>query len=74
MKNRIAKLLCRIFGHRHGWCHGRPYGSAEYRTTDCIGRTHFDVRTRCERCGEKYTMARFHGSKELALKMARGRR
>lgn len=57
-------LLCRLFGHRRfgGWYGDGLYGRVEGRGEDGIGEKHFAVVGDCDRCGEEYTLARFHGS------------
>jgi len=60
----VGKLICAIFGHvrRAGWWGDALYGSVVGGYRDNIGRTHFEVEADCDRCGETYTLARFHGS------------
>jgi len=63
----MAKLLCRLFGHRRysGWCGDGLYGRIRPCGIDGTGRTHFEVIENCDRCGRSYTLARFHGEQVL---------
>ena len=56
-------LLCKMFGHmrRSGWWGDALYGKVLSGGRDDFGRTHYRVELKCDRCGEKYIAARFHG-------------
>lgn len=57
--------LCRILGHRlpkTGWWGDGLYGKVEGPLTDGTGRTHYRLTQECPRCGENWTVGRFHGS------------
>lgn len=57
-------FLCKLFGHRlpfAGWWGDGLYGEVSGGYTDGIGRTHFQATQVCSRCGQRWTVARFHG-------------
>jgi hypothetical protein len=56
------KWLCKMFGHtrRRGWWGDGLYGDVVSCGRDGIGSEHLCVRLECDRCGEKYTAARFY--------------
>jgi hypothetical protein len=61
----IRQLLCALFGHRaerYGGsvCYGRVKGG----NVDGIGREHYWLDMRCERCGQTFMAGRFHGPLE----------
>jgi hypothetical protein len=60
----MKKLICALFGHvrRSGWWGDGLYGEVCGGYRDGIGRSHYQVRLECDRCGARYTAARFHGS------------
>lgn len=62
--NLLKRMVCKMFGHRQysGWWGDALYGDVKGGYRDGIGRTHFTVRLKCDRCGEKYAAARFHGN------------
>lgn len=57
----MKRLLCKLFGHTRysGWWGDGLYGDVVSAGCDGIGRHHFRVQNECDRCGEKYTLARF---------------
>ena len=59
----FKRLLCRLFGHRRyaGWWGDGLYGEVIGGYRDGIGRSHYQIRKECDRCGTEYTLARFHG-------------
>jgi hypothetical protein len=63
-------ILCKLFGHKRnaGWWGDGLYGSVHTIGADNTGRTHFHVRLKCDRCGESYVAARFHGHQFDALR------
>ena len=60
----MKKAICRLFGHHRqaGWWGDGLYGDVIGPITDGIRRTHYRVEQKCDRCGKRYTLARFHGS------------
>ena len=61
-----SKLLCRWFGHRPvppGWWGDVPYQKPKCVGVDNIGRSHFLIEQDCDRCGERWIVARFHDGK-----------
>jgi len=60
-------ILCKMFGHKRnaGWWGDGLYGRVHGPITDGIGRTHYSVEADCDRCGERYRLARFHGKTPL---------
>ena len=57
-------LRCQMFGHKmpeEGWWGDGRYGAVTGGYMDGIGRTHFEVRHDCPRCGTQWIAARFHG-------------
>jgi len=58
-------ILCKIFGHtlpRKGWWGDGLYGRVTGGFHDGTGRSHYRVDLTCPRCGDDWTVARFHGS------------
>ncbi len=54
--------LCRLFGHRtERYGYREAYGRAEFYTIDNLGTEHWNLTMRCSRCGDRYTVAKFHG-------------
>ena len=60
----MKAILCKLFGHTQdkGWWGDALYGNVEGGSVDGIGRKHFHITLNCDRCGERYVAARFHGS------------
>lgn len=58
------KLLCKMFGHIRygGWWGDGLYGKVIQTGPDGTGRTHAHITGQCDRCGERYVLARFHPS------------
>jgi hypothetical protein len=57
-------LLCDLFGHKlpkRGWWGDGLYGKVSGGHRDGTGRSHYQVRNECSRCGESFITARFHG-------------
>ena len=56
-------ILCKLFGHRRysGWYGDGLYGKVKFHAIDNLGTTHYTVNGDCDRCGENYILARFHG-------------
>lgn len=64
----MKNILCSLFGHRTmppGWYGDAKYGSVQSSGIDGLGTMHFMVKDDCDRCGENYTMARFHHHRVL---------
>lgn len=63
------KILCKLFGHtrRAGWFGDGLYGEVVGGYRDGTGRSHYTVKLDCDRCGEPYAAARFHGSQVCEL-------
>jgi hypothetical protein len=71
----VRRLLCKMIGHVRyaGWWGDALYGPVSGGYTDGIGRSHYQIRLKCDRCGERYTAARFHGPEKLT-ELIRGER
>ena len=69
----MRRLICWLFGHRQhaGWWGDGLYGTVQIGPIDGTGRTHFSVYKACDRCGQVYTLARFHGSQRLIAAMSK---
>lgn len=59
----MGNLICKILGHkqRSGWWGDGLYGEVRGGYADGVGRTHYTVHLNCDRCGQNYIAARFHG-------------
>lgn len=56
-------LLCKLFGHRQfsGWWGDGLYGRVVEGGRSGLGTRHLHVTNTCDRCGQCYVQARFHG-------------
>lgn len=56
-------LVCGCFGHvvPKGYADAPPYGRVSGGWTDGIGREHWRLEVRCERCDQYFHLASFHG-------------
>lgn len=53
--------ICRIFGHRiKGYGRSTPYGEATRGVVDGTGREHCSVWQKCDRCGVRKEIVKFH--------------
>lgn len=55
-------ILCSLFGHKRdkGWWGDGLYGRVHVGIRDGTGRGHARITGECDRCGQIYTLARFH--------------
>ena len=55
--------LCSIFGHKQpkGYAGGLAYGEPRGGYKDGIGREHWSVWVRCDRCDTRFPVVNFHG-------------
>lgn len=56
-------ILCKLFGHKQAQYpgHGADYGKVWGGHIDGIGREHWHLTVRCQRCDEKFHAGSFHG-------------
>lgn len=56
-------ILCKLFGHKQTKYpgHGADYGKVWGGYADGIGREHWRLEVRCQRCGAQYHAGSFHG-------------
>jgi hypothetical protein len=53
-------VLCKLFGHampRTGWFGDGLYGDIRGGAIDGVRRTHFEIRHKCPRCGQRWIAA-----------------
>jgi hypothetical protein len=52
---------CQLFGHRlDGYMEGTPYARLEQGPTDNLGTVHMDLVKKCDRCGQRVIICKFH--------------
>lgn len=63
----MAKLLCRLVGHkppvyaeRGWWSPGQEYARLRYPIRDGLNRVHLEVWAECARCEEQFRVCRVH--------------
>lgn len=56
-------LNCKLFGHvmPKGYAGDPPYLEARGGSVDGIGREHWSLYARCDRCDDKFHVANVHG-------------
>jgi len=65
----MKRIICKLIGHhrRAGWFGDGLYGRVVLSGYDGVGLLHAYIEAECDRCGQDYTLARFHPNQKSIL-------